>query len=263
MNDESEQVNQRRFGGVSRLYGEAGYQSFKSSHICVIGIGGVGSWVVEGLVRTGIGQITLIDMDHVAESNINRQCQATDLTLGKAKTTALKERIHSINPDCKVNEVDDFISSDNESELLAQGYDWVVDCIDNFRVKASLIAFCRRNKIKLLTVGGAGGMVDPAKIQVADMAKSVQDPLLSKTRRLLRQNYNFPTNLSRRFHIPCVFSGEYLTYPDGKGGVSSEKPSETATSGLNCAGGFGSSVCVTAPFGFFAAGYVLRKLVEK
>jgi len=116
-----------------------------------------------------------------------------------------------------------------------------------------------------LVVGlnGAGGMVDPAKIQVADMAKSVQDPLLSKTRRLLRQNYNFPTNLSRRFHIPCVFSGEYLTYPDGKGGVSSEKPSETATSGLNCAGGFGSSVCVTAPFGFFAAGYVLRKLVEK
>ena len=262
MNDESKQFSQRRFSGISRLYGEVAYQNFSNSHVCIIGLGGVGSWVVEGLVRSGMGQITLIDMDHVAESNINRQCQATDLTLGKAKNTALKERIYSINPECKVNEIDDFISLDNQEELLTQGYDWVVDCIDNFRIKASLIAYCRRNKIKLLTIGGAGGMVDPAKIKVADLVKSVQDPLLSQTRRLLRQKYNFPTNLSRRFHIPCVFSGEYLMYPDGKGGTSSEKPAKTATSGLNCAGGFGSSVCVTAPFGFFAAGYVLRKLAH-
>ncbi len=258
MNKEREE-NQRRFSGVPRIYGETAYQRFRHAHVCVIGLGGVGSWVVEGLVRSGIGKVTLIDMDHVAESNINRQCQATDETLGKAKTQALTERIRSINPSCEVHCIDDFITPNNEAELLTQGYDWVIDCIDSFRTKASLIAYCRRNKIKLLTMGGAGGMTDPTKIRIADLSKTLQDPLLAKTRRLLRQNYDFPTNLSRRFGIPCVFSEETLLYPDGQGGVSSIKSSGTI-SGLNCAGGFGSSVCVTAPIGFFAAGFVLRQL---
>lgn len=254
---------QRRFSGVPRIYGNNAYQRFQQAHICVIGLGGVGSWVVEGLVRSGIGTITLIDMDHVAESNINRQCQATDQTIGQAKTQALAERIASINPQCQVNCEDTFIDADNEAELLQPNgkktYHWVIDCIDSFRTKASLIAYCRRNKIKLLTIGGAGGMIDPTKIRIADLSRTLQDPLLAKTRKLLRQDYSFPTNPARRFSIPCVFSEEPLLYPDGQGGVSFSKPSGQQ-SGLNCAGGFGSSVCVTAPMGFFAAGFVLQKL---
>ena len=252
----------RRFQGVAKVYGATAHEHFTQSHVCVIGLGGVGSWVVEALARSAIGKLTLIDMDHVAESNINRQIQATDETLGKAKVQALAERITSINPLCKVNQIDDFISADNQTELLDQGrnYDWVIDCIDNFRTKSSLIYYCKRNKIKLLTMGGAGGMTDPSKIRITDLSKTRQDPLLAKVRKLLRQEYHFPDNPRRRFGIPCVFSEEHLLYPDTNGEVSPQKPKEQATSGLNCAGGFGSAVCVTASFGFYAASYVLRKL---
>lgn len=216
--------------------------------------------MVEGLVRSGIGSITLIDMDHVTESNINRQLQATEDTLGMAKTSALAARIKSINPSCTVNEIDSFIDPENQAEILEQGYDWVVDCIDNFRTKAALIYYCRRNKIKLLTIGGAGGMINPAKITTTDLSKSRHDPLLSQTRRLLRQNYRFPSNLSRSFQIPCIYSPEPLIYPDEQGGTTSKKPQGNANSGLNCAGGFGSSVAVTASFGFTASAYVLKRL---
>lgn len=250
----------RRFQGVAKVYGATAYERFAQSHICVIGLGGVGSWVVEALARSAIGELTLIDMDHVAESNINRQLQATDETLGKAKAQALAERIEIINPLCKVNQIDDFISAENQAELLDQGYNWVIDCIDNFRTKSSLIHYCKRNKIKLLTMGGAGGMTDPSKIKITDLARSKQDPLLAKVRKLLRQEYYFHDNPRRRFGIPCIFSDEHLSYPDSNGEVSSQKPKDQATSGLNCASGFGSAVCVTAPFGFYAAGYVLRKL---
>lgn len=250
----------RRFGGVARIYGNAGLEAFSNAHVCVIGLGGVGSWAVEALARSAIGELTLVDMDHVAESNINRQLQATSETLGKSKGIALAERIATINPNSKVNLVDEFIQPDNQQEILGQGYDWVIDCIDSFRTKAGLIAYCRRNKIKLITLGGAGGMVDPSQIKVDDLSRSIQDPLLSKTRKLLRKEYNFPENPARRFSVPCVYSPESLLYPDGNGGVSPNKPSGAAASGLNCAGGFGSSVVVTAPFGFFAASYVLRKL---
>lgn len=253
---------QRRFQGVAKIYGTQGYEKFTQAHVCVIGLGGVGSWVVEALARSAIGELTLVDMDHVAESNINRQLQATDETLGKAKGQALAERIASINPGCKVHLVDDFISPENQAEILGRGYDWVIDCIDNFRTKASLIHYCRRNKIKLMTMGGAGGMSDPSKIHIVDLSKTRQDPLLAKTRKLLRQEYGFPENPSRRFGIPCVYSVEHLIYPDGSGGVTKQKPAESVATGLSCAEGFGSAVCVTAPFGFYAAGYVLRKLAE-
>lgn len=254
------QQTQRRFSGVSRIYGDIAFQNFQNAHICIIGLGGVGSWVVEAFARSAIGSITLVDLDHVAESNINRQLQATSETLGKAKTSALADRILSINPDCHITEIEEFISPDNQAEILDQGYDWVIDCIDNFRVKASLIHYCRRNKIKLLTIGGAGGMTDPSKIQITDLSRSCQDPLLSKVRKLLRQDYHFPTNPARRFNVPCVYSEEHLVYSDGNGGVSANKPRGAAAFGLNCAGGFGSSVCVTASFGFYAASHVLDKL---
>ena len=255
-------LNSRRFSGVSRIYGDAAYQHFQQARVCIIGLGGVGSWVVEALARSAISHLTLVDLDNVAESNINRQLQATNSNLGKAKTSALAERILDINPDCHITEIEDFISPDNQAEILNNDYDWVIDCIDNFRTKASLIYYCRRNKIKLLTSGGAGGMTDPSKIQITDLSRTCQDPLLSKVRKLLRQDYHFPTNTARRFNIPCVYSEEHLVYPDGNGGVTPNKPTGAAASGLNCTGGFGSSVCVTAPFGFYAAGYVLSKLAD-
>ncbi|HIQ07556.1 MAG TPA: tRNA cyclic N6-threonylcarbamoyladenosine(37) synthase TcdA [Thiotrichaceae bacterium] len=254
--------NQRRFQGVDKIYGTVGTQQLQQAHICIVGLGGVGSWAVEALARSAVGELTVIDMDHVAESNINRQIQATTTTLGQAKTLALQERIHSINPVCQVNVIDDFVTVDNQDELLTHDYDWVIDCIDNYRVKAAMIAYCKRQKIKIITMGGAGGMVDPSRIKVVDMARTKQDPLLAKTRKLLRQEYNFPQNPKRRFSIPCVFSEENLRYPDTKGGLTGQKPAESAVTGLNCATGFGSAVAVTATFGFFAAAYVLNKIAS-
>lgn len=248
----------QRFSGVARVYGQAGLQRFASAHVCVIGLGGVGSWAVEALARSAIGTLTLIDMDHVHESNINRQLQATSDTLGQAKCVALQERIALINPDCQVHIIDEFISAENQSDLLLQGYDWVVDCIDDFRTKTLVINFCRRKKVRLITVGGAGAMIDPTRIQVADLARSKEDPLLSKVRRELRVQHGFSKDLKRRFNIPCVFSDEALRYPAEDGGITSEKPPNKG--GLNCAAGFGSAVTVTATFGMAAAGHVLNKL---
>ena len=254
----------RRFGGVGRLYGLAALERFKQAHVCVIGIGGVGSWVVEALARNAIGQITMIDLDNVAESNVNRQIHALDGEFGKAKVTAMAERIQAINPACQINEIDDFVESENLSTLITlDQFDWVIDCIDNCHTKAALIYYCRRNKQKLLTIGGAGGQIDPTRIKIADLSRTNYDPLLAKTRKLLRQNFHFPKKLKRRFNIPAVYSDERLLYPTEDGGSSILKPAGVVASGLNCAGGLGSAVCVTASFGLFAAGHILKKLANQ
>jgi len=252
----------RRFGGVSRLYGEQALESFSHAHIIVIGIGGVGSWVAEALARNAIGKLTLIDLDVVAESNINRQLAALGSTIGRNKIDVMAERIHDINPDCDVRCIDDFITQDNIAEMISTDATFVIDCIDSSRVKAALIAWCKRQKIKIITLGGAGGQIDPALIKTADLSRTEHDPLLSKTRKLLRQNYGFSTNTKRRFSVPCVFSTEHLRYATATGETSSKK-SETEGSkskDLSCAGGLGSSVMVTASFGFMATAYVLKKI---
>lgn len=254
---------QRRFGGVQRVYGAAAMAQFAQSHVCVVGLGGVGSWAVEALARSGIGQLTLIDMDHVAESNINRQLHATSATLGQAKSQALRERVHSINPSCVLEEIDDFITPENVTMHIQPSYDWVIDCIDNARAKAALIAHCGRQKQRIITVGGAGGMSDPTRIQTGDLARSREDPLLSKTRKLLRQNYRFPSNPARRFDVPCIWSEEPLRYMDATGDISNRRPEPAATPALSCAGGLGSAVVVTSSFGFFAAAHVLKKIAAQ
>ncbi len=250
---------QRRFGGIVRLYGEAGFQRFQAAHVCVVGVGGVGSWVVEALARSGIGGLTLIDLDNVAESNINRQLAALDSTLGMAKVEVLKARVLDINPACRVHLVEDFLTADNAASLLADKPDFVIDCIDSFRIKAHLITHCRRNKIKIVTIGGAGGQIDPGQIQLSDLARTTHDPLLAKVRNLLRSDYGFTRNPKRKFDVPCVYSTEQLRYPDSAGGVCRQKP-DASTSGLNCASGFGSVTHITATFGFFAVSHVLKKL---
>jgi len=253
----------RRFGGVARLYGDDGLRRLQQAHVCVLGIGGVGSWAAEALARSAVGGITLVDLDHVAESNINRQLHALDDTLGMAKVDVMAARIRAINPDCKVQTIEAFITPDNMAELLDKGFDYIIDCIDGFRTKARLIAHCRRNKLKLITVGGAGGQRDPTRIRVADLSRTEHDALFSKTRKLLRHDYGFPANPKRRFDIPCVYSEEQPLFPAEDGGVSQARPDSATVGGLSCAGGLGSSMPVTASFGLAAAAYVLKKLAAQ
>ncbi|WP_428609054.1 tRNA cyclic N6-threonylcarbamoyladenosine(37) synthase TcdA [Sedimenticola sp.] len=250
----------RRFGGIARLYGEAGLSNFAAAHVCVVGIGGVGSWVAEALARSGVGTLTLIDLDNVAESNVNRQIHALESQFGRPKVDAMAERIRGINAQCCVITREEFVELDNLQRLVSGQFDYLVDCIDAFKTKAALIAHCRRHKIRLVTVGGAGGQIDPLKIRLTDLYKTQHDPLLAKTRKLLRREYGFPQNPKRRFDVPCVYSDEQQVYPDGKGAVCSVKPEGgPAGHGLHC-GGFGSAMTVTATFAMVAAAHVLKKL---
>ncbi|MCU7814768.1 MAG: tRNA cyclic N6-threonylcarbamoyladenosine(37) synthase TcdA [Candidatus Thiodiazotropha sp. (ex Rostrolucina anterorostrata)] len=249
---------QRRFGGIARLYGQQALERFAHSHVAVIGVGGVGSWAVEGLARSGIGALTLYDLDHIAESNVNRQLHAIEENFGLAKVSALAERVLAINPTSRVTPVETFIEEESLQLLADGGFNYVMDCIDNFRTKAALIAFCRRNRIAVITVGGAGGQTDPTKIQLADLSRSEQDPLLSKTRKLLRKEYAFSSNPRRRFDVPCVYSTEQQVYPDSEGAVCLDRPTAVESS-LNC-GGFGSAMTVTASFGLVAVSHVLKRL---
>jgi tRNA A37 threonylcarbamoyladenosine dehydratase len=250
---------ERRFGGVRRLYGPAAFERFQQAHVCVIGIGGVGSWVAEAFARSAIGRLTLIDPDHIAESNINRQIHALSGEEGKAKVAAMRERIQAINPHCRVNGVEEFLGEDNIETLIGKDFDFVVDAIDSARAKAALIHHCKRRKIKLVCIGGAGGQTDPGRIQVADLARTSQDPLLAKVRARLRRDYGFPRDARKKFGVDCVYSAEPLIYPTAEGGVCYEKPEDAHIHGLNCAG-FGSSVCVTSTFGMLAAAAVLNRL---
>lgn len=258
----------RRFGGIERLYGTTGLRRLQAATVCVVGVGGVGSWAVEALARSAVGSISMIDLDVVAESNINRQLPALESTLGRDKTAVLKERILQINSACTVEIVDDFLTRDNLSQLLSSRFDFVVDCIDDFRTKAALIHYCKRHKISLVTTGGAGGQRDPSKIQQCDLSRTQHDVLLAKTRKLLRQNLGFPKNLKKSFGVPCVYSDEQLVYPDGGGGLSSQRPPVHQNQGgvsnaLNCAGGLGSVTHVTAAFGMQVAAYVINQLAEQ
>lgn len=246
---------EQRFGGIARLYGDAGLARLRQAHICVIGIGGVGSWVTEALARSGIGKITLIDMDDICVTNINRQLPALTGTIGKLKTEVMAERIRLINPECQVNIIDDFISPDNQGEYLNQGYDYVVDAIDNVKTKAALIAYCKRHKINIITIGGAGGQTDPQQIKIADLTRAIQDPLLAKVRSVLRKDFNFTQNPKRKFGVDCVFSTQPLIFPKISGNCD-------ISATMNCANGFGAATMITATFGFFAVSRVIDKLLR-
>ncbi len=249
----------RRFGGVGRLYGVDALERFQRAHVCVVGIGGVGSWTVEALARSAIGRLTLIDPDHIAESNINRQIHALDGELGKAKARAMAERIAAINPRCEVRGIEEALTVENLATLLDGGFDHIVDAIDSAGVKANLVAHCRRAGIPLVCVGAAGGQIDPGRIRTDDLGLALQDPLLAKTRSLLRRHHGFPRGEGKKFGVACVYSSEPLKYPDATGAACDQGPGDGGPHGLNCAG-FGSSVVITASFGLMAAGLVLNRL---
>lgn len=260
----------RRFAGIDRLYGAGALVRAAASHIVVVGIGGVGSWAAEALARSGVGHITLIDLDHIAASNINRQIHALDATLGAAKVLAMAARIEGINPACQVVTIEEFIDETNVAALIP-ACDAVIDAIDNVRAKAALIAHCRQQSIRILTTGGAGGRLDPTKIQVVDLSLTTQDALASKVRARLRRLYGFSRDPKKKFGVECVFSPEQIRRPvstpmDGdtvNAGifVMDEVANELdGSAGIACAG-YGSSVAVTAGFGFAAAAKVLAGIL--
>lgn len=256
----------RRFGGVARLYGEAGLVQLQSSHIAVIGIGGVGSWAAEALARNAVGTITLVDLDNVAESNVNRQLHAVEGSFGKAKVTAMAERMRSINPLIKVTEIENFVTSENIAQLFSTKLDGVIDCMDDAKAKMALAAFCKTQQIPFVMVGGAGGRLDPTRIQAADLSLVQHDKLLAKVRNGLRRDYGFAKGRDGvkqkqpKMYVSCVYSDEPVIRPEAKPASACEV--DNAITGLNCAG-YGSSVCVTAPFGFAAVALLFKAMLNK
>lgn len=264
MNNSFSDTYYQRFGGIARLYGEQALVRFQQAKICVIGIGGVGSWVVEALARSGIGHITLIDMDDICVTNTNRQIHALKQNIGQAKTEVMAERVIAINPECQVSNIDDFINSNNIIQYLGTKgdpkYDFIIDAIDSVKDKAAVLAHCRRNKLKTITVGGAGGQKDPTKIQISDLAKTIQDPLVAKLRERLKNDYKLTRDSKGKYGIPCVYSTEQLTYPAFNGGICFNKTQAEGPKKMDCATGFGAITTVTATFGFVAVSYVLERL---
>lgn len=254
---------QQRFGGTARLYGQPALALFSQAHICVIGIGGVGSWAAEALARSGIGAITLIDMDDVCITNTNRQIHALTSSVGQAKTAIMAERILAINPECRVTCIDDFITPDNIATLIPHDFSYVIDAIDSVRPKAALLAYCRRYKIPVITTGGAGGQIDPTTITVVDLAKTIQDPLAAKLRERLKQQFNVVRNSKGKLGIDCVFSSEPLRYPQPDGSVCASRSTAEGPTRLDCQRGLGAATMVTATFGFVAVAHVLKKMMAK
>lgn len=241
----------RRFAGTNKIYGESSFQTFENSHVMVIGIGGVGSWAVEALARSGVGKLTLIDMDVIVASNVNRQLPALSSTFGQAKIDIMAQRCREINTQIQIKLVDDFLTPDNVTELLADRPDVVLDCIDDVKAKLALILHCRFNKIPLIVSGGAGGKLDPLKIRVADLSKTEQDPMLAKLRTQLRSK-GICKKPKEKFGITCVYSVDNPFSNAEACGVDS-------SAGLRC-GGYGSAVVVTTSFAMVAVAEVLKKL---
>lgn len=250
-----------RFAGVARLYGVAALERLQRAHIAVIGVGGVGSWAAEALARSGIGKLTLIDGDEVCLSNVNRQLHALDGTFGKAKVEVLATRLYAINPVIEVDAQMRFLTP-STLDLLAAGYDCVLDCCDAFRVKVEMIAFCRRRKIPLVVLGSAGGRIDPTQIRVRDLAKTEQDALLSLVRKKLREEFHFPRGPKRYFGVPAVYSLENVRYPSAEGGICLAKPDTLEEGRLDCGGGLGAATHVTGAFAFVAVGEVIRRMLK-
>lgn len=249
----------RRFGGIGRLYGTSAQALLRDSHVAVVGIGGVGSWSAEALARSGVGKLTLIDLDNIAVSNANRQIHALEDTFGMAKVSAMATRIRAINPGCRVREVEDFITVDNVAALLAERPDVVIDAIDQVSAKVGMIAYCRQADIPIVVAGGAGGKADPTKIRIDDLSRTVQDPLLARVRSQLRKAHGFSRDPRRKFSVAAVYSEEPLRQPLAEACSTGGAPSGA---GLNCAG-FGSSMCVTASFGLFAAAAAVDLLLGR
>ena len=253
-----------RFAGVERLYGTGTLARLADCHVAVIGIGGVGSWAVEALARSGIGQLTLIDADDLCVSNTNRQLPALEGQYGRAKVEAMAERCHAINPDVMLDLQARFLTPGNLDEVLGPGFDLVLDACDSFRSKVEAIAYCRRRKQPIISVGSAGGRSDVTQIRVRDLSRTEHDAMLSLIRRKLRGEFNFPKNHDRYFGVPAVYSLENVRYPQADGSVCGIRPKldNDASLKLDCGAGLGAATHVTGAFAFAAVGKALEILLK-
>ena len=247
-------ISERRFGGLARLYGTLGAQHIRDAHVAVIGIGGVGSWAVESLARSGVGRLTLIDLDHVSESNINRQIHAVQATLGQAKVLAMRDRIHSINSACEVTCIEEFVEMANWPALLPMGVTAVIDACDQVKAKTAMADWARRSPLVpfFISVGAAGGKRQAHLVDINDLALVTHDPLLAQVRYRLRKEHDAPRE-GKKIGVSCVFSREPVTPPPD---VSCDIERDAT---LNCHG-YGSVVSLTATFGHCAAGWILDQI---
>jgi tRNA A37 threonylcarbamoyladenosine dehydratase len=256
----------QRFGGIARLYGQAALPIFEKTKIAVIGVGGVGSWATEALARTGIGSLSLIDMDDICITNTNRQLPAMSGTFGHPKVSVLADRVRLIAPECDIKAVPEFLVASNADRLLCDaGFDLIVDAVDDTRVKALLIAKAKALGLPIVVSGSAGGRRDPTQIQVADLGLAGADPLLQQVRRVLRETFNFPKSPEGRpmhWGVSCVFSREKAVYPlpDGSCGYTRPEAGDTGYK-LDCSAGFGAATQVTGVFGFTLAAEAIRRLL--
>lgn len=252
-----------RFSGIGRLYGLTALEKFRSSHVGIVGIGGVGCWAAECLARSGVGSLTLIDADDLCVTNTNRQIHALDGTYGKPKVGVMADRLRSIQPEIKITERQEFLSNKNVDDFLNTGFDYVIDAIDAVRAKCVLLATCRERGVPIIACGGAGGRRDVTRISITDLARTRDDALLMTVRKRLRDEHRFPKarpgEKVKKFGIEAVFSQELPLYPTCDGGVSHDRPDDMPA-GLRCDAGYGTATHVTAVFGMLAAGRVLEKL---
>lgn len=249
----------RRFGAVGRLLGRSALERLAAAHVCVIGLGGVGSWAVEALARSGVGALTLVDFDEVCVTNVNRQLPALTDTVGRPKAQVLAERVTGINPACRVEPVVEFFTQENFERLLAPRPDFVVDATDSLQHKLLAIWQCRERGLPVLTVGASAGKRDGTRVKVADLGESDSDALLRFVRKRLRQRHGFPRSEGVPFGVRCVYSPELPVYPWSDGQVCATKEPGSAAE-LDCESGLGSAAFVTGAFGFAAAGEVVRLL---
>jgi tRNA A37 threonylcarbamoyladenosine dehydratase len=251
-----------RFGGIARLYGKSGLDKLRAAHVCVVGIGGVGTWAAEALARSGVGALTLVDLDEVCVTNINRQLHALTETVGRAKVETMAERIRAINPGCCVTAEQKFFNEQTSAELLAPKFDFILDAIDDVTNKVLLLVRCREKNLPVIACGGAGGRRELTSVRVGDLSKASHDKLLSEVRRRLRQEHNFPAGQSA-MDVPCVYSVERAAFPQADGSVCEMRSEAEDGAKLNCNGGLGSATFVTGAFGFAAAGFAVRKIAER
>ena len=249
-----------RFGGIARLYGTTALEKLRVAHVAIVGVGGVGSWTAEALTRSGIGKLTLVDLDEVCVTNTNRQIHALEGAVGKAKVNELAARISKINPECEVITHQKFFTEKTAESILEGGFSYLVDAIDGLSNKCLMIAQCRERDIPIITCGAAGGRRDGAAVRVADLNRAKYDKLLFKVRKQLRQKHGFPRG-TKKFGVACVYSAEPVMYPQADGTVCKAKAESEGSMKLDCEGGLGAATQVTGAFGFAAAGFVVGELV--
>ena len=256
---------QERFSGIDRLYGRGALERFAASRVAVVGLGGVGSWAVEALARSGVGALTLIDADDLCVSNTNRQLPALEGQYGRGKAEAMAERCRAINPQVEVRAVASFLTPANMEALLGERFDVVLDACDSFRSKVEAIAWCRRRKQPIVTVGSAGGRIDPTLVRVRDLSKTEHDAMLALIRRKLRGEFNFPKGPKRYFGVPAIYSLENVRYPQADGTVCGLRPQLGADAALklDCGAGLGAATHITGAFAFAAVGKILEMLLKQ